>query len=827
MVPSMQQRTTESGDEAHPQYIRWFEEIGIGDVPVVGGKNASLGEMYRELSGEGVKVPNGFTITAEGYWHMISATGIREGMEKALDRVDKNDVADLASRGKKVRGLIHEAGIPDDLWAEIADAYDRLCDQYGKDTDVAVRSSATAEDLPTASFAGQQETFLNVRGHDALREACVGCFASLFTDRAIAYRIDQGFGQMDVGLSIGIMKMVRSDLASSGVIFTLDTETGFRDVVFITASYGLGENIVQGAVNPDEYYVFKPTFREGSRAIIRKKRGDKEKKLIYSGRSGKRTENIEVPEEDRLRFCLTDDEVLSLASSALKIEEHYSRKAGHPEPMDIEWAKDGETGELFIVQSRPETVQSQRAMDVLENYILESRSKVLSKGRSVGSKIASGKVRVITDKSKLSTFRPGEVLVSASTTPDWEPVMKIASAIITDQGGRTSHAAIVSRELGIPAVVGTVDATSSMRDGDLVTVSCAEGDDGFVYEGELSFHVERIKLGGMRRPRTEMMMNLGNPDEAFSYSFIPNDGVGLARLEFIIGSYIRVHPMALLHPENVKDRQELKEIERLTAAYPDGGAYFTESLAHGIATIAAAFYPKDVVVRMSDLKSNEYAALIGGRSFEPDEHNPMLGFRGASRYYSDRYREGFGLECRAIRMARDEMGLTNVVPMIPFCRTLEEAKKVVEEMRANGLERGENGLRLFIMCEIPNNFLLIDEFSRYFDGFSIGSNDLTQLVLGIDRDSDILAKEFDERDEGVLKAMSLSVQGARRNGRHSGICGQAPSDYPEVAEFLVKEGIDSISVNPDSLMNVTLKVIRTEEELEPAGSHAAKERGKG
>ena len=822
----MQQRTTETKAAAHPRYIRWFKDISIGDVPVVGGKNASLGEMYRELSGEGVKVPNGFTVTAEGYWHMISSTGIRDEMGKALDGVDKNDVADLAFRGRKVRGLIHQAGIPDDLWAEIADAYDLLCQQYGEDTDVAVRSSATAEDLPTASFAGQQETFLNVRGHAALREACVGCFASLFTDRAIAYRIDQGFGQMDIGLSIGIMKMVRSDLASSGVIFTLDTETGFRDVVFITASYGLGENIVQGAVNPDEYYVFKPTFREGSRAIIRKKRGDKEKKLIYSG-GGKRTENVEVPDEARLRFCLTDDEVLELASYALKIEEHYSKKAGHPEPMDIEWAKDGETKELYIVQSRPETVQSQRPMDVLENYVLGSRSKVLSQGRSVGSKIASGMVRVITDEGQLSTFRPGEVLVSVSTTPDWEPVMKIAAAIVTDQGGRTSHAAIVSRELGIPAVVGTVDATSSIRDGEMVTVSCAEGDDGFVYEGKLPFHVERIELGGMKRPETEMMMNLGNPDEAFSYSFIPNDGVGLARLEFIIGSYIRVHPMALLHPEKVADRQELEEIERLTAAYPDGETYFTESLAHGIATIAAAFYPKDVVVRMSDLKSNEYAALIGGRHFEPEENNPMLGFRGASRYYSDRYREGFGLECRAVRMVRDEMGLRNVVPMIPFCRTVEEAEKVVEEMRRNGLERGENGLRLFIMCEIPNNFLLIDEFSRYFDGFSIGSNDLTQLVLGIDRDSDILAREFDERDEGVLKAMSLSVQGALRNDRHSGICGQAPSDYPEVAEFLVREGIDSISVNPDSLMSVTLKVVRTEEELGRNPHETETERGKG
>ena len=810
----MRQSVMTDKGTSQAQYIRWFEEIDIDDVPLVGGKNASLGEMYQELTAEGVKIPNGFTITAEGYWHMISSTGIKENMEKALDDVDKNDVADLASRGKKVRDLIHNAGIPDDLWEEVADAYDKLCDEYGENTDVAVRSSATAEDLPTASFAGQQETFLNIRGYDDLREACVNCFASLFTDRAIAYRIDQGFGQMDVGLSVGIMKMVRSDLASSGVIFTLDTETGFRDVVFITAAYGLGENIVQGAVNPDEYYVFKPTFREGSRALIRKKRGDKEKKLIYSDKkSGKSTVNVEVPTNERMRFCLTDDEVLSLADSALKIEDHYSKKAGHLKPMDIEWAKDGETGEIFIVQSRPETVQSQRSMNVLENYILESKGKVLSKGRSVGSKIASGKVRVITDEKQLSTFRPGEVLVSVSTTPDWEPVMKIASAIVTDQGGRTSHAAIVSRELGIPAVVGTIDATNSLRDGEEVTVSCAEGDDGFVYEGKQAFHTDRIDLSDMKRPKTEMMMNLGNPDEAFSQSFIPNDGVGLARLEFIISSYIQIHPMALLHPDKVSDHSSKEKIDQLTAAYPDGETYFTETLAHGIATIAAAFYPKDVVVRMSDLKSNEYAALIGGASFEPTEHNPMLGFRGASRYYSDNYREGFGLECQAVRMVRNEMGLKNVVPMIPFCRTVDEAKKVVEEMEKNGLTRGENDLRLYIMCEIPNNFLLIDEFSQYFDGFSIGSNDLTQLVLGIDRDSDILAKEFDERDKGVLNAMSLSVQGARRNNRHSGICGQAPSDYPEVAEFLVKEGIDSISVNPDSLMSATLKVVQTEESL--------------
>ena len=796
------------------KYIRWFEEISIRDVPLVGGKNASLGEMYRELTGKGVKIPNGFTITAEGYRHILSTTGIRGPIEKALTGVNKEDVSDLAVRGKKVRDLILEAGIPDDLWGEIRTAYDRLCDEYGENTDVAVRSSATAEDLPTASFAGQQETYLNVRGFPALREACSKCFASLFTDRAISYRIDQGFGQLDVALSIGVMKMVRSDLASSGVIFTLDTETGFRDVVFITASYGLGENIVQGAVNPDEYYVFKPTFRRGSKAIIRKERGEKEKKLIY-GRGGSKelTRNVEVPEEDRQKFCLTNDEILELASFAVTIEDYYSKKFSHDMPMDIEWAKDGESGDLFIVQSRPETVQSQRAMDVLETFVLENRGTVLSRGRSVGSKIASGKARVITDITQLPSFRPGEILVSNNTTPDWEPVMKIAAAIVTNLGGRTSHAAIVSRELGIPAVVGTGDATQKIANGAVVTVSCAEGDDGFVYEGALPFRVERTKLADLKRPKTQMMMNLGNPEEAFSLSFIPNDGVGLARLEFIISSYIRVHPMALLHPEKIEDAKDREAIDRLTSAYADKELFFVETLAHGMATIAAAFYPRDVVVRLSDFKTNEYASLLGGRYFEPDESNPMLGFRGASRYYSDRYREGFALECRAVKMVRDTMGLTNLIPMIPFCRRIEEAVKVLEEMKRNGLQRGENGLQVYIMCEIPNNVLLIDEFSEFFDGFSIGSNDLTQLVLGIDRDSEILARDFDERDPGVLKAMALAVQGARKNDRHSGICGQAPSDYPEIAEFLVKEGIDSISVNPDTLMKITLKVSQMEERL--------------
>ncbi|MBI0583153.1 MAG: phosphoenolpyruvate synthase [Methanomassiliicoccus sp.] len=804
-----QERTAGRGSE----HIRWFSDIRMEDVPIVGGKNASLGEMYRELTSKGVRIPNGFAVTADGYRHMLSATGIRDRLGSTLEGVSKEDLPDLAARGKRARDLILGAGIPDDLWIEIREAYDRLCDEYGENTDVAVRSSATAEDLPNASFAGQQETYLNVRGHPALREACAKCFASLFTDRAISYRIDQGFGQFDVALSIGVMKMVRSDLASSGVMFTLDTETGFRDVVFVTASYGLGENIVQGAVDPDEYYVFKPTLRNGHEPIIKKEVGGKEKKLIYGhGGTKDMTRNVEVPQEDRERFCLTDREVLDLARYAMTIEDYYSAKFGHEMPMDIEWAKDGVSGELFIVQSRPETVQSQKPQDVLETYMLEEQGEVLVRGHSVGTKIASGKARVITDISQLPSFRPGEILISDSTTPDWEPVMKIAAAIVTNLGGRTSHAAIVSRELGIPAVVGTDNATRKLHDGDAITVSCAEGDDGFVYRGALPFRVERTSLADLRRPRTEMMMNLGNPDEAFSRSFIPNDGVGLARLEFIIGSYIRVHPMALLHPDRVEE-EERKEIDRLTSAYADKPMYFVEKLAQGIATIAAAFYPKEVVVRMSDLKTNEYASLLGGRAFEPVENNPMLGFRGASRYYSDRYREGFGLECKAIKIVRERMGLTNVVPMVPFCRTIDEARKVVEEMKGRGLERGVDGLKLFIMCEVPNNVLLIDRFSEHFDGFSIGSNDLTQLVLGIDRDSEILAEEFDERDPGVLMAMAMAVKGAKSNGRHSGICGQAPSDYPEIAEFLVREGIDSISVDPETLMKITLKVLKMEDRL--------------
>jgi len=793
------------------KYIRWFEEIKIEDVPLVGGKNASLGEMYRELSDKGVRIPNGFAITAEAYRHVINSARILDKLKETMEGLDKKNVTELAIRGKEARHLILGAGIPEGLWEEIRAAYDKLCEEYEPHVDVAVRSSATAEDLPTASFAGQQETYLNISGYHSLREACSKCFASLFTDRAISYRVDNNFDHFKVALSIGVMKMVRSDLAASGVMFTLDTESGFRDVIFITGAYGLGENVVQGAVNPDEYYVFKPTYRQGCRPIIRKNLGEKRIKMIY-GRGGSKvlTRNVEVPEVDQRRFCVSDDEVLKLAGYAIAIEDHYSKKAGKERPMDIEWAKDGISGDLFIVQARPETVQSQKAMDVLETYQLEKKGRVLARGKSVGAKVASGKAHIIPDVAHLFSFRPGEVLIADTTTPDWEPVMKTAAAIVTNRGGRTCHAAIVSRELGIPAVVGAGDASEKIETGQEVTVSCAEGDDGIVYEGLLPFHVEKLSLKDLRRPKTKIMMNLGNPDEAFAFSMIPSDGVGLARMEFIINSYIKIHPMALIHLEKVVDEDVKKKIDDLTFGYRNKEDYFVEKLAHGVGTIAAAFYPKPVIVRMSDFKTNEYASLIGGKYFEPEEDNPMIGFRGASRYYDDRYREGFALECKAMKKVRDEMGLANLVIMIPFCRRVEEAQKVLAEMAKNGLNRGENGLEVYVMCEIPNNVILIDEFSKLFDGFSIGSNDLTQLTLGVDRDSELVAQDFDERDAGVLKMVSMAIQGARKNKRHSGLCGQAPSDYPEFAEFLVKEGIDSISLNPDSVMKITLRVLRLE-----------------
>ena len=790
------------------QYIRWFKELTIHDIPLVGGKNASLGEMYRELAGQGVIVPNGFAITAEAYRYMLDQVGAWEKLHEFLDVVDESDVSDLAKRAQQARDLVYAAPLPDDLQQQILAAFEQLQQQYGDDLTVAVRSSATAEDLPTASFAGQQDTYLNIRGGHALLDACKRCFASLFTDRAIHYRLDQGFDHFKIGLSIGVMKMVRSDLAASGVMFSLDTESGFKDAVFITGAYGLGENVVQGAVDPDEFYVHKPTFAQGYRSVLRRVLGAKKIKMVYSdGRTREPIRNIATSNDERNRFCIDDADVLTLADYALKIEQHYGR------PMDMEWAKDGLDGKLYIVQARPETVASQLIGQVLEQYQLNQAGEVIVKGHATGSKIAVGTARVIDNVAKLSTFKPGEVLVADMTTPDWEPVMKMAAAIVTNRGGRTCHAAIIARELGLPAVIGCDNATVLLETGMDVTVSCAEGDMGKVYRGRLDFSVQRTDLANMQRPKTKIMLNLGNPELAFKHSFLPNDGVGLARMEFIITEYIKAHPMALIHPEKVQDADELQQIHALTQGYDKPEEYFIQRLAEGVGTIAAAFYPKPVVVRMSDFKTNEYATLLGGRWFERDEANPMIGFRGASRYVHPAYVEGFALECAAMKRVREQMGLTNVILMIPFCRRVEEAVKVLDTMAEYGLKRGENGLEIYVMCEIPNNVILIDAFAELFDGFSIGSNDLTQLTLGVDRDSEIVANDFDERDPGVKQMIKMAVEGARRNNRHSGLCGQAPSDYPEMAEYLVEIAIDSMSLNPDTMLKTTQQVLALEKLL--------------
>jgi len=797
-------------------YIRTFGEIGNEDVPLVGGKNASLGEMYCSLSAEGVRVPNGFAITSEAYRYMLDKAGAWEPLHDALDDLDISDVVDLARRGKRARDIVYGAGIPEDLAHEILDAYRGLQEEYGEEVSLAVRSSGTAEDLPTASFAGQHETYLNVRGDANLLEACRRCFASLFLDRAIHYRVDQGFDHFKTGLSIGVMKMVRSDLASSGVMFSLDTESGFRDVVLITGSYGLGENVVQGAVDPDEFLVHKPTFKAGHRAVLRRLLGDKAVKMVFvEGESKHTTRNVPTPKADRHQFCLNDVDVLELAGHACTIENHYGR------PMDMEWAKDGIDGLLYLVQARPETSISQRSATVIERYVIGGAGEVLVEGRAVGERIAAGSVRRIDNVSQLREFTPGEVLVADTTTPDWEPVMKMASAIVTNRGGRTCHAAIVARELGIPAVVGTGDATTRLQSGDVVTVSCAEGDTGHVYRGTISFHVERTETDELPRPATRIMVNLGNPDLAFITSFLPNDGVGLARMEFIVNESIKAHPLALLHPERVTDPKARQELARLTRGYRDGEQFFVQRLSEGIGTIAAAFWPKPVVVRMSDFKTNEYASLVGGADFEPHEANPMLGFRGASRYAHPAYAEGFALECKAMKRVREDMGLTNTVIMLPFVRRVDEARKVLDRMAELGLERGKNGLQVFAMCEIPNNVILVDRFAELFDGFSIGSNDLTQLTLGVDRDSEIVAFDYDERDEGVKEMIRLAVEGCRRNKIHSGFCGQAPSDYPEMAEYLVELGIDSMSLNPDTVVATTREVLEVESRLKRPARHPA------
>ena len=796
------------------RYVRLFKDLGIHDVASVGGKNASLGEMYRELAPKGVRVPNGFAVTVQAYWYVLEQAGITTALRDALDGLNPDDVEDLARRGRRARALVYGAPLPEDLQKEILQAYWALQEEYGPRLSLAVRSSATAEDLPDVSFAGAHETYLNIQGDEHLLDACKRCLASLFTDRAIHYRIDQGFDHFKVALSIGVMKMVRSDLAASGVIFSLDTESGFRDVVFITGSYGLGENVVQGAVDPDEFYVFKPTFESGHRAVLRRAMGSKKIRMIYASGGGRETtRNVPTANADRMRFCINDDEVLTLAEYAIKVEKHYSAKAGKARPMDMEWAKDGDDGQLYMVQARPETVVSQRRGNMLETYSLKGSGALLASGRSVGEKIVTGTVRVIADPAHLLQFRPGEVLVADTTTPDWEPVMKAAGGIVTNRGGRTCHAAIVARELGIPAVVGADNATSVLKNGETVTVSCAEGDIGKVYRGEIPFEVQRTSLEQLHRPATQIMINLGNPDLAFKTSFLPNDGIGLARMEFIISEAIKVHPMAIVHPEKVQDAEERATIERLCAGFAEPADFFVQRLAEGVGTIAAAFYPKPVVVRMSDFKSNEYASLIGGKWFEPTEQNPMLGFRGASRYAHPAYAEGFALECAAMRRVREVMGLTNIKLMIPFCRRIGEAEKVIRTMAELGLARGKDGLEIYVMCEIPNNVIQIDAFSRYFDGFSIGSNDLTQLTLGVDRDSEIVAFDYDERDEGVKQMIRLAVEGCKRNHRHSGLCGQAPSDYPEMAQYLVELGIDSMSLNPDAVLKTTLNVLEVEERL--------------
>lgn len=823
--------STTNSDAREKAFVLWFEQVGVADVPLVGGKNASLGEMIQQLTPKGVNVPTGFATTSYAFRHFIEKAGLKIRLQRLLADLDVSDVNLLRERGRQARTLILNTPFPSELDEAIASSYVQLSQRYGVEVemcdasddleaclsrhsgvDVAVRSSATAEDLPDASFAGQQETYLNINGIDRVLKSCHLCFASLFTDRAISYRTTKGFDHFEIALSVGVQKMVRSDLAASGVMFSIDTETGFRDTALITAAYGLGESVVQGVVNPDEYVVFKPTLKQGFRPLLEKRLGSKEIKMIYDIGGGKSTTNVLVPKSEQLKYALQDDEILKLAEWACIIEDHYANVRGMDSPMDIEWAKDGETDDLFIVQARPETIHSQKTGNVLKTYKLNSKptTELLLIGRAVGEMIGQGKVRTIVDLRKLDEFQEGEVLVTTRTDPDWEPIMKKASAVITNQGGRTCHAAIIARELGIPAIVGCDNATDILKDGQAVTVSCAEGEDGHVYDGLLPFAIEHLELDALPPIRTKIMMNVGNPHEAFRLSLIPNDGVGLARTEFIIANHIKVHPLALLNFDTLKDNGAKWEISQLTSQYRDLPDYFVDKLASGIGILAAAFYPKPVIARMSDLKSNEYSNLIGGSEFEPHEENPMMGWRGASRYYDPNYRDAFGLECKAFKRVRDEMGLTNMIPMIPFCRTPDEGRKVLAEMAKHGLIRGENGLQVYVMCELPSNIELADLFSEIFDGFSIGSNDLTQLILGLDRDSALVSHLFDERDEAVKRALRRVIATAKEFDRKIGICGQAPSDYPEFAEFLVELGIDSISLNPDSVLKTRLAIAKTE-----------------
>ncbi len=789
-----------------------LERVGIEAIADVGGKNASLGEMIRELAADGVQVPGGFATTASAYRQFIAANGLGPSLLSLLADLDTGDLTALQQAGRACRELLLQATLPEALTAAILAAYRQLGSPA-----VAVRSSATAEDLPDASFAGQQETFLHIEGEGPLLEACRRCYASLFTDRAISYRQLNGFDHLDVALSIGVQRMVRSDLASAGVMFSIDTETGFRDTVLLTAAYGLGENVVQGAVNPDEWLIFKPTLEQGFSPIVSRSLGSKAIRMVYGETStgdARPVRNLEVPEAERQCFALTDPEILILARWACRIERHYSERRGTPTPMDIEWAKDGESGELFILQARPETVQSRQSGAVLRSWHLQPhQAELITSGRAIGASVSQGRARVINDPSEIQRFEEGDLLVTVRTDPDWEPILKKASGVVTDQGGRTCHAAIIAREMGITAIVGTSDGSRRIVDGDTITISCCEGDVGHVYRGAIPFHVDEQRLDDLPATRTQILMNVGNPEEAFNLAAIPCDGVGLARLEFIIANHIRVHPMALLQSEQIRDPGERAAIAALTRNYANPGDYYVDLLSQGMGRIAAAFFPKPVILRFSDFKSNEYARLLGGAAFEPSEENPMIGWRGASRYYAEGFRQAFALECQALRLVRETMGLTNAIPMVPFCRTPEEGDRVLAEMAKAGLVRGQDGLQVYVMCELPSNVIGAEAFAERFDGFSIGSNDLTQLTLGLDRDSALVAELFDERHATVKAMIQLAIQTARRCGRKIGICGQAPSDYPEFARFLVEEGIDSISLNPDAVVRTRLLVADLEQQL--------------
>lgn len=796
--------------------ILWFDELTINDVSLVGGKNASLGDMYSNLSNQGIKVPDGFAITAHAYQEFLKETGHEEKISQILSNLNNEDIDDLRRKGEEIRQLILTSSLPNSLSDAIKNAYQKMCDKYGEDTDVAVRSSATAEDLPGASFAGEQETFLNISEIENLLESVKKCFASLFTDRAISYRQDKGFSHMKVYLSVGVQKMARSDMGSSGVAFTIDTETGFNKIVVINSSYGLGEMIVQGKVTPDEFIIFKPTYEKGFKSIISKKLGDKNKKMVYEGQN--QIKEVDISPEDKIKFSLTDDEALLLSGWCIKIEKFFSERYGHYQPMDIEWAKDGKLNELFIIQARPETVHSGQSEKIFKEFKLDEQGEVLLKGIAVGTKIAIGTVKILNEAGDLGKIQKGDILVTRITDPDWEPIMKIASAIITDEGGRTSHAAIVSRELGIPCIVGSGTATTTLSDGQEITVDCSSGNDGIIYKNHLKFSVIEHSLENLPEIKTKLMVNIGSPDEAFKYYFLPVQGVGLGRLEFIINDSIKIHPNSLINFDKLKqdsvNNQLIEKIENLTSGYSNKEDFYIEQLSYGISKIASVFWPNDVIIRFSDFKSNEYRMLIGGEHYEPEEQNPMLGWRGASRYYHPDFKKAFSLECRAILKVRKEIGLSNVIPMVPFCRNIEEAKKVIEVINENGLtKKDDSSLKIYMMCEIPSNILLADDFLNYFDGYSIGSNDLLQLTLGIDRDSNIVSKIDNENNPAVKKLIGEAIRICRSRKKYIGICGQAPSDFPDFTKFLIQQGIESISLSPDSIFKMISVIHQTEKNL--------------